>query len=172
MNQVVVSLGSNINRRDNIRFGLEQLHSRFADLEVSTVYETRPVGFEGPDFYNLVAGFTTGLEFAAVRAELKDIERRAGREIQEKSYGSRVLDIDVLLFDKLVLRPDYNVPRDGIDNFAYVLKPLSDLYPDMQHPVTGQSFAQMWAGFDGEDQCVAVVDIGFIPGESTDPGPG
>ena len=107
-----------------------------------------------------------------VRAELKEIERQAGRELQEKSFGSRVLDIDVLLFDKLVLRPDYNVPRDEIDNFAYVLKPLSDLYPDMQHPVTGQRFSQMWAGFDGEDQCVAVVDIGFTPGESIDPGPG
>ena len=163
MNRVVVSLGSNIDRRNNVRFALEQLNSRFADLEISRIFETRSVGFEGPDFYNLVAGFTSGLEFTDVRAELKEIERRAGREVREKSYGSRVLDIDILLFGEQVLRPDYNVPRDEIDKFAYVLKPLSDLYPDMVHPVTGQRFAQMWASFDGEDQCVDVVNFNFMP---------
>ena len=172
MNRVVVSLGSNIDRRKNIRFALEQLDSRFADLEFSTVFETRPVGFEGPDFYNLVAGFGTGHEFTDVWAELKEIERQAGREIQEKSYGSRVLDIDILLFGHHVFRPDYNVPRDEIEKFAYVLKPLSQLYPDMQHPVTGQRFDQMWASFDGEDQCVTVVDIDFSPDRSIDRGAG
>ena len=170
MNRVVVSLGSNIDRRKNIRFALEQLNNRFEDLEISRVFETRSVGFEGPDFYNLVAGFTSGLEFGVVRTELKEIERQAGREVAEKSYGSRVLDIDILLFGEEVLKPDYNVPRDEIDNFAYVLKPLSDLYPDMVHPVTGQCFAQMWASFDGEDQCLTVVDYNFVPGSS--PGPG
>ncbi|MCS5572159.1 MAG: 2-amino-4-hydroxy-6-hydroxymethyldihydropteridine diphosphokinase, partial [Pseudomonadales bacterium] len=59
---VAVSVGSNLDREHNIDWALESLRSSFGPLRVSRVYETPAVGFSGPDFYNLVVVFETGLD--------------------------------------------------------------------------------------------------------------
>lgn len=45
-----------------------------------------------------------------------------------------------------------NVPRDEIEKYAYVLKPLADLYPDLVHPLLGITIEEMWQQFEIKDQ--------------------
>ena len=83
-----------------------------------------------PPFFNLVVGFYCSDSVQHIRDSLRRIESIAGRIRGKKSFESRVLDIDILLYGNHNLRGQgYNIPRDEIERFAYVLKPLSDLYP-------------------------------------------
>ena len=159
MKLVVLSLGSNIDRENNIARAVEKIGCLFGDVDLSPVYETGSVGFEGPSFFNLVAGIRTDQPLLAVRDAMREIEAEAGRIRGRKSFDNRVLDIDVLLFGDQVLRPEYNIPRDEIDKYAFVLKPLADLYPDLTHPLTGRRFADMWQDFDAGDQALEVVEF-------------
>lgn len=148
MTQVVLSLGSNIERKKNIHFALKELVNMFGTLDISPVYETQAVGFEGPDFYNLVVVLDTDLELKDLMSGIRRIEMDAGRIRGEKSLQSRHLDIDILLFGDADLRKQgRNIPRTEIDSAAYVLKPLADILPKMRHPVSGRCFEALWQAF-------------------------
>lgn len=161
MIHVVLGLGSNINREKNIRFAVGKIRNLYDDIEISPVYETTAIGFAGAAFFNLVLGFKTSASLRDIRDELQHIEAMAGRIRGKKSFDNRLLDIDVILFGDKNLRPDgVNIPRDEIEKYAYVLKPLSDLYPMLKHPISGINFQQMWVDFDNT-QNFQVVD--FLP---------
>lgn len=148
MVRVALSLGSNIEREKNIRLAVRELAQHFGEIITSPVYLAEAVGFAGPSFYNLVVVMTTNLEMQAVRAVNHSIEALAGRQRGVKSYGSRTLDIDILLYGEADFRArGCNIPRDEIEFAAYVLKPLLDLMPAGRHPVSGALFADMWAQF-------------------------
>ena len=160
MTHVVLSLGSNIEREKNIRFAVSELKKKFGQLEISPVYETSSVGFDGPPFFNLVVGFYCSDSVQHVRDRLRRIESVAGRVRGKKSFDSRVLDIDILLYGNRDLREQgYNIPRDEIERFAYVLKPLSDLYPEIVYPITGQTVTHMWQQFELKDQTIFIAEF-------------
>ncbi len=162
MTQLVLSLGSNIEREKHIRFGVTELERAFGSLLVSPVYETVAVGFDGPDFYNLVVVAETGLALGEIMEKIRGIEAAAGRIRGEKRFQSRSLDIDVLLFGEADLRPrGYDIPRDEIEHAAYVLKPLADLLPDQPHPLSGISFGQMWRVRMQGQSPMRLVDVGL-----------
>lgn len=157
MTHVVLSLGSNIDKEKNIRFAVHEIARLFGELEISSVYEAQSIGFEGQPFFNLVVGFQCGDSLQNICASMRAIESSAGRVRGRKSFDNRILDIDVILYGDQVLYPEYNIPRDEVENYAYVLKPLSELYPDISHPVTGISFASMWDQFDSAGQDIEVA---------------
>ncbi|GAF75114.1 unnamed protein product [marine sediment metagenome] len=160
MTQLVLSLGSNIEREKNIRFALKALKGLFGKLNVSPIYETRAVGFEGPDFYNLVVVVDTSLELDALLDSIRRIENEAGRIREEKSLQSRNLDIDILLLGDANLHDQgCNIPRREIEHAAYVLKPLAYLLPNMRHPVSGQRFEDMWRTFLNDEPAPIRVDF-------------
>jgi 2-amino-4-hydroxy-6-hydroxymethyldihydropteridine diphosphokinase len=161
MTHVVLSLGSNIEREKNIRFAVNEIQNRFGALEISPVYETASVGFEGPPFLNLVAGFCSDQDLLAVRDSLRQVEAIAGRIRGRKSFDNRVLDIDVILFGEKDFSSDFNIPRDEIHKYAYVLKPLCDLYCEAVHPVLGETYGDMWGNFDQGDQLLRPVEMTF-----------
>ena len=72
--QIYLGIGSNIDRETNIPNGLIELKSRFGDLNVSPVYESKALGFEGDDFYNLVVGFNTRISVDDLEIQLREIE--------------------------------------------------------------------------------------------------
>ena len=145
MVRVYVGLGSNLERERRIRQAVDELRRSFGEIELSTVYDSVAVGFDGSNFLNLVASFDCDLEVAAVVAGFRDIEDRLGRDRSLPKFASRPIDLDILLYDDLILEvPGICIPRPEILVNAFVLKPLQDIAPQRLHPQTGQSYSELW----------------------------
>jgi 2-amino-4-hydroxy-6-hydroxymethyldihydropteridine diphosphokinase len=126
-----------------------ELTRRFGALDVSSVYRNPPVGFSGADFLNLVLRFRTVESPASIIAELERLHVLAGRERGAERFAPRTLDLDLLLYGDYVLpEAGIRVPREDILKYGFVLCPLAELAPSLRHPVTGQTMAELWAGFD------------------------
>lgn len=158
MPRVYVSIGSNINPAQNIRSAVRALRAFFGPLEISNVYESEPVGFDGAYFYNLVAVFDTDLQVNDINKRLRQIEDRHGRVRGDDKFDSRTLDLDVLLYGG-VIDGEHGIPRHEIDEYAFVLKPLSEVAGCETHPKTGRTFAQMWQAFHRPTQKLRRVDM-------------
>ena len=158
MAQVYVSVGSNIHRQRNIAAALQALTGIYGELQQSSVYESAAVGFDSAPFYNLVLGFATQQSQQAVQEQLHAIENRLWRQ-RTAALSARTLDLDLLLYDNHVMTDCKLVlPRDDINRYAFVLRPLAEIAGTVRHPVTGVTFADMWAAFDGEMQPLIPVD--------------
>lgn len=162
---VYVGIGSNIEQEKYIRLSAQYLQERFGmecQLSLSPVYKTRAVGFDGDDFFNLVASFYTDLSPADVEKTLKEIERENGRQREQDKFSARTLDIDLLMYDDAVIESDgISVPRDEIEKYAFVLSPLADLAPELIHPVTKKSMADMWRSMRQRTDSQALEKIKF-----------
>ena len=146
---IYLSVGSNVDRRKNLQLALDELEKRFSNVKVSSVYENRPVGFAGKDFFNLVARAVTTMSPAEVAGQLEEIHEIAGRDRQGKKFAPRELDIDLLLYDDLVVdEQGLKLPRPDILEYAFVLRPLAEISPQLVHPLTGRTLAAHWAEFD------------------------
>jgi 2-amino-4-hydroxy-6-hydroxymethyldihydropteridine diphosphokinase len=149
MPDVYISIGSNVEREKNIAAALRALEERFGPLRLSSIYETAAVGFVGDPFYNLVAGFSTEESVDEVAAALTDIETRGGRGRGYTRFAPRTIDLDLILYGDLVRwhRKPY-LPREELTRYAFMLEPLAEIAPDLKHPVSGETFAALWAAFD------------------------
>ncbi|MFQ6372123.1 2-amino-4-hydroxy-6-hydroxymethyldihydropteridine diphosphokinase [Shewanella sp. YIC-542] len=161
MTQIFISLGSNINPAHYLQAGLLELQAIFGELQCSSVYESEAVGFDGDNFLNMVVGLHTALPVAEIVRCCKAIELRHGREPDAKKFASRTLDLDLLLYDRLICQTPAVLPRTDILMNAFVLWPLAELAPALTHPVTGQSYAQLWAQYDKSRQKLWPVTIDF-----------
>lgn len=153
MVEVYVSIGSNIERGTNVREALRLLEEQFGPLVSSSVYETESVGFQGPNFYNLVVGFETDRSLADIARVLADIEIQRGRRRSGSGFDDRTLDLDVILYGETVDHESpHNVPRPDVLEYAFVLCPLAEIAPDRMHPECGKTYAELWAAFRDETQ--------------------
>jgi len=160
MPRVYVGIGSNIDRENSIRGAVRELTVHYGRLTLSPVYESKALGFEGENFYNLVAGFDSAESIERIRQTLSRIESQFGRVRQDNCFSSRTLDLDLLLYGDLVQHDDkVNLPHPDIRRYAFVLCPLADIAPDLQHPETGLSCAEMWRQFDGTGQEIRAVEF-------------
>ena len=100
--KVFVGIGSNINQIVHIQSCITALCNKFENLKLSPTYESSSMGFDGPNFYNLVATFSTNLDIGELKEALNSIERDNGRSLGEVKFSSRTLDIDILYYDELV----------------------------------------------------------------------
>jgi 2-amino-4-hydroxy-6-hydroxymethyldihydropteridine diphosphokinase len=160
MATVYVGLGSNIDPEDNLHLAIRELRERFGELEVSAVYRSAAVGFEGPDFLNLVASFESDISPQAICDEIEAIHNRAKRDPHGGKWESRPLDIDLLLYNDLVMdeRP-VRIPREDVLEYSFVLRPLAELAPDLVHPVTGRTMLEHWQEFDASRHSLEVVGV-------------
>ena len=160
MAQIFIGVGSNREREKHIRAGIRALRARFGNLRISTVYENRAVGFDGANFYNFVVACETDLKAQDVVRQLHCIEDDYGRERSGPGSSSIALDLDLLLYDDLVLtRETFQLPRADIDRYAFVLCPLAELAPDLRHPVSGKTCASLWSEFDATGQVLTAVEF-------------
>jgi 2-amino-4-hydroxy-6-hydroxymethyldihydropteridine diphosphokinase len=156
--QVYVSIGSNIERRQHIAAALRMLAQEFGPLLQSPVYESAAVGFESAPFYNLVVGFQTDMHPRDVQQRLHAIEDSNGRD-RGASLAARTLDLDILLYDDLVMDRDGVVlPRDDITRYAFVLAPLAEIAGSRRHPVIGKRLDELWSEFADASQVLQRVD--------------
>ena len=136
--RVYVSLGSNVDRETKIRLAVTALRDQFGEVELSPVYDSEAVGFEGSNFLNLVAGVDTGLEVESVVGVFRAIEEQLGRDRSLPKFASRPIDLDILTYDDLIVDvPGIRIPRPEILENAFVLKPLQDIAAHDLHPESG-----------------------------------
>lgn len=134
---VFVALGSNLgDRLENLGEARRQLQQIMDLQKVSSVYETDPWGYtEQPVFYNQVVQGSTALSAQELLKALKKIERDMGREPTFKN-GPRLIDLDLLFYADFVWQSgDLILPHPHLHERAFVLVPLAEIAPDLEHPV-------------------------------------
>jgi 2-amino-4-hydroxy-6-hydroxymethyldihydropteridine diphosphokinase len=158
MAQVYVGIGSNIDRQRNISAALHAMTAAYGELLLSSVYESDAVGFDSPPFYNLVVGLSADETPQAIQKKLHAIEDSNGR-LRTGELSAPTLDLDLLLYDDLVMNDGkLALPRPDVDLFAFVLAPLAEIAGSGCHPVSGISYAKLWAAFDDSQQQLTRVD--------------
>ena len=163
MAHVYVSLGSNIDPEANLRTGVRELRHRFGAVRVSAVYRNAAVGFDGDDFLNLVAAFESELSPREICESIEGIHNLVGRVRDSEKWESRPLDIDLLLYNGLVMdEPPVRVPRDDVLEYSFVLRPLAELAPDLLHPATGKTMREHWRTFDAAEHPLQRVRTDFL----------
>jgi 2-amino-4-hydroxy-6-hydroxymethyldihydropteridine diphosphokinase len=115
-------------------------------LSLSGFYETPPWGYESAETYlNAVVLVDTGLSPSGVLSAIQTIEKDVGRteKTVNGEYHDRIIDIDILLYDRLILQtPELTVPHPLMLRRQFVMQPLSEIAPDMIHPVSGKTMAE------------------------------
>ncbi len=160
MSRACLSLGSNLDPEANLRSAASALREHFGPILLSPFYRTGAVGFDGPDFLNAAAVIDTVLDPLALDAWLHALEDAHGRDRTGPRFGDRTLDIDLVLFDDLVLDgPGHlRIPRPDLCH-AFVLRPLADLVPDYIEPRSGQTLAALWAQSPERNVRMQRVDV-------------
>ena len=160
MVDVFVAAGSNVEPERHLALALHELRRSFADLRCSTAYRNTAVGFEGDDFINLVVTFSTALAPQALLAELHRIETLCGRPRLAPKWAPRSMDLDLLLFgDLLSDEPGMVLPRLDLTRRAYMLGPMAELAPDLQHPTLHRSMRELWQDFDSAAHPMHAVSL-------------
>jgi 2-amino-4-hydroxy-6-hydroxymethyldihydropteridine diphosphokinase len=143
--RVYLSLGSNLgDRTANLRRALAELEPNARLLQLSSLYETEPVGVtDQPTFLNLAAEAETDLEPLELLRWIKEVESRVGRR-QTYRWGPRVIDIDILLYEgRIVESRELTVPHRELPNRAFVLVPLAEIAPDLIHPALHETVSAL-----------------------------
>ena len=160
MAKIYLGLGSNVEPEKYLQLGIRELGQRFAVLEMSNIYRSKAVGFDGADFLNLVLGFDSDLSPSEIHQSIDDIHRVAGRQRGESRFSPRTLDIDLLLYDDLVLDAGpIRVPRTDILKYSFVLGPLAEIAANLRHPESGRLITEHWAEFDQESHPIVAVRV-------------
>jgi 2-amino-4-hydroxy-6-hydroxymethyldihydropteridine diphosphokinase len=157
---VFVAIGSNVDAAERMRQAARAIRQRFADARFSRCYRNPAFGFDGPDFYNAVTGFTTTLPIEALLPSLHDIEALCGRTRADPKWGPRKMDLDLLLYGDLVGAGNgYTLPRRDLLRRVYMLGPLADLAPDWLYPPSGPTIAELWQRFPQSEHVLTPLQL-------------
>ncbi len=145
-NQVVIALGSNIEKERNLPLAIKLLREMCVVTAVSPIYETEPVGLlNQPRFWNTAVLIQTDLTASQIKQQIiGPIETKLKRVRQADKNAPRTIDADIVLFNDAVFEYDGGdgrsrpIPDPDLTKFPHVAVPVADLLPDFPHPETGE----------------------------------
>ncbi len=143
---VFLSLGSNIDAERNLRTAAVLLRKEWLEVHFSSVYRTaaREVS-DQPDFLNAIAHIQTTQNPQEVVPILQSIEKQLGKAPPFR-FGPRTIDLDLLLYDNLVLNDEIIIPHPRMQSRRFVLEPLCELIdPHARHPTLKQTWENLLA---------------------------
>lgn len=160
-----ISAGSNMgDKLANCRNGLAALGESGATAikAWSNFYKTSPVDFTEQDwFVNAVVKIETGLEPFDLLKKMNSIQTKAGRNGDPIRFGPRFLDLDIILYDNIVLNlPGLAIPHPRMHRRRFVLKPLCDIDPEIIHPVLNRDIRDLLESLEDDDQKVIEYNDG------------
>lgn len=162
MATIYISLGSNVDREYHVKHGLKALaetfNLSFEQLVLSSLFKSDAVGFTGNAFYNMVIGLSTLCSVEEVALKLRKIEICYGRTLDAKKFSPRTLDLDLLLYDDLIIDEPAQLPRDEIDKNAFVLWPLSEIAAKTIHPIIKENYQTLWQNYDKTSQQLNIIE--------------
>ena len=145
--QVYIGIGSNQGKKKE---NYLEAMSRIANIpktritRESSLYESEPLGDSKEWYVNGVIEVETEWGPETFLKKCKNIERVMGRKKVRKRWGARIIDLDILLYDKLKMaRSSLKIPHPELHNRRFVLIPLSEIAPQLAHPVLGLTISQL-----------------------------
>jgi 2-amino-4-hydroxy-6-hydroxymethyldihydropteridine diphosphokinase len=147
MKIVFLGIGTNLGERErNLEQAVTEIEKSLGSvMQSSSPYETEPWGFKSEEkFLNMVVKIRTNLSPRALMENILILESMLGRERGEKQYISRLIDIDILFYDDLILIEDHlKIPHPLLHERKFVLIPLCEIEPAMIHPVLGKTIDEL-----------------------------
>jgi 2-amino-4-hydroxy-6-hydroxymethyldihydropteridine diphosphokinase len=147
MKIVYLGIGTNLgNREENLKQAVTKIEEFIGPVfKSSSIYETAPWGFQSNDeFLNKVVQVETKLIPSGLLGRLLMIESLLGRIRGEKRYSSRLIDIDILLYEDLIVEEEsLKIPHPLLHERKFVLVPLCEIAPEMIHPVLKKSMKEL-----------------------------
>lgn len=150
MATVYLGLGTNLgNKEANLRTAIHKLQERIGkQVSLSSFYETAPWGFESDhSFLNAAIGLETSLSPIEILHITQEIEKELGRTKKSVngSYSDRLIDIDILLYDTLVLQtPELTIPHPLMTERDFVMKPLIEIAGNVIHPTREKTLSELY----------------------------
>lgn len=165
-NQVYIALGSNLAQPiQQLNQALQAIaHLPNTQLNrVSSFYQSKPLGPQDqPDYVNAVACITTDFAPLELLEQLQQIEQQQGR-IRLRRWGERTLDLDILLYDDLVLQTErLTIPHYDMQNREFVIIPLIEIAPDLILP-NGKKLEDLAEKFVGHNMLLISSDTTLKP---------
>jgi 2-amino-4-hydroxy-6-hydroxymethyldihydropteridine diphosphokinase len=145
--QVYVGIGSNVgDRKENFLEALDRV-TKLPDTKMikeSSLYESEPLGDAKQWYVNGAIQIETRFKPETLLLKFKNIERAMGRKKVKKRWGSRIIDLDILLYDGLILKKkNLRIPHPEMQNRKFVLVPLSEIAPQVIHPELGATISEL-----------------------------
>lgn len=146
---VYFSLGTNLgDKEQNLRLAVQHIEKRIGRVvSLSAFYATAPWGFASDNaFLNAAVCAETELSPLEILSITQSVEREMGRTHKSVDgvYSDRVIDIDLLLCDDLVLdTPVLKLPHPLMQERRFVMEPLAEIAPDVMHPVLGKTLGDI-----------------------------
>jgi 2-amino-4-hydroxy-6-hydroxymethyldihydropteridine diphosphokinase len=160
-----IGIGSNMGDRQGFCEEAVRLISRFPGtslVTVSSLYETAPLERSDQDwFINCVAAVRTGLSARDLLRSCQEVEQFLGRK-RSVRFGPRTIDLDLLFYDNRVIQEsDLTIPHPRAQNRRFVLEPLAEIAPDLEHPVVHKTIAQILHGLQDRQEVRRLAPFHF-----------
>jgi deoxyguanosine kinase len=169
---VLIGIGSNTgDRLDHLQSAIDAIHTQIGSIDqISRLYQTPALGFEGADFINGCLKVSTQLEASQVLDILLVIEQHLGRiRHDDGQYHSRTIDLDLLFFDSLISKSErLELPHPRLHERRFVLQPLADITSDFEHPILKQTISKLLENCEDDSVLTPLGDQLTNPMQSFD----